>query len=125
MNRLAIILTFLMIWLSSTCYAKRAAAGKVEPVLTTTLRIEAPLDNGRTARVQAFDRSDGHLIWTVIVQRNRIRPWLEEDVQWRFIESMKLIGDDLEIGVEHGSWYRVNLITHKVKKISSEKRSEG
>ena len=125
MSRFTIILSFLLAGLSSVCYAKRVAPEKVEPVFTTTLRIEAPLDDGRSARVQAFDRTDGHLVWTVVVQKNWIRPWLEEDVQWRFIEAMKLVGDDLEVTIEGGSRYRVFLATHKVERLPSLRKTEA
>jgi len=46
---------------------------------------------------------------------------MEEDVQWRFIESMKAVGDVLEINVEGGAHYRMILETRKVERLAALK----
>jgi hypothetical protein len=98
----------------SICLAKRIAPQKVEPVIVADMRIEAPLDSGRSERIQAFDRLDGHFLWAVVVFENKIDPNLEEDVQWRFIKKMALANGALEILAEDGTRYSVDLSTHKV-----------
>src|SRR4051812_44352047 len=103
----ALILLPLAVALSSIGFAKHITPVPVPPVLTSSARIEAPLDDGRLGRIQAFDRADGHLLWSLVVFKNRIYPWSEECVQWRFITSMALVGAALEITVEDGRHYRV------------------
>ena len=96
-------------------FAKRDRPQAVESVLTSTLRIVAPLDDGKVARIHVFERSEGRLLWSLVVFENKIDPGLEEDAQWRFIRSMKIVGDALEIVAEGGRRYRVILATRKVE----------
>jgi len=113
------VLAILSLFAPSVCLAKRVQAKPVAPVVVGDMRIEAPLDSGRVGRIQAFDRLDGHLLWSLVVFENKIDPQMEEDVQWRFIESMKVVANGLEITVEMGARYHVDLKTHKVVKLAT------
>jgi hypothetical protein len=121
MNSLSLVIVTLAICVPLIVFAKRPAPRKVESVLTPTLRIEAPLDSGRIGRIQAFDRTDGKLLWTIVVFENQIDPRIEEDVQWRFIESMRVVGDALVVTAEGGSRYRVMLATRKIERLTTSK----
>lgn len=117
MHRLILSVALLAFVWPAACAAKRARPQEVPPVLTATLRIEAPLDNGRVARIEAFDRAGGPLLWSLVVFENEINPELEEDAQWRFIRTMVLVGDQLEIVAEGGARYQLDLVTRKVGQI--------
>lgn len=103
-------------------FAKRAAPQAVAPVFTSTLKIVAPLDDGRVGRIQAFDRVDGRLLWSLVVFENKIDPRLEEDVPWRFIRSMKAVGETLEVTAEGGARYRIVLATQTVERLATSKQ---
>lgn len=118
-TRAFLVLLAIAFCLPSPGFAKRRAPQKVEPVLTPTLRIEAPLNDGRVARINVFDRADGQLLWSLVVFENKIDPGMEEDVQWRFIRTMKIVGDVLEILAEDGAGYRVILATRKVERLAT------
>ncbi|HVU16317.1 MAG TPA: hypothetical protein VHD32_05310 [Candidatus Didemnitutus sp.] len=105
----------------AVAFAKRGAPQEVEPVTTATLKIVAPLDDGRVGRIQAFDSRDGRLLWSLVVFENKIDPRLEEDVQCRFIRSLKIVGDTLEVTAEGGARYRVFLSTRKVEPLATAK----
>jgi len=77
------------------------------------------VNNGREARIFVHDRADGRLLWSVVVCEIKIDPNLEEDVQWRFISQMKLVGDTVEVTVGRNERYRVFLTTRKVEKIAA------
>jgi hypothetical protein len=116
---LVFIFSALCMVMPSLLSAKRLPPELVEPVSTGTLRIEAPLNNGREACIYAYDRADGHLLWSVVVFTQKIDPNLEEDVQWRFITGLKIVGDVIEVTAEGGARYRVFITTRKVEKIVS------
>jgi hypothetical protein len=108
--------------LPAFCFAKRATPQKVAPAFTSVLKIVAPLDDGKIARIQVFDRADGRLLWSLVVFENKIDPSEEEDVQWRFIRSMKAVGDTLEITAEDGARFRVILVSRKVELLPTPKK---
>ena len=123
MKHLFLITALVSLMASGICYGKRPAPAKIEAVLTATLRLEAPLNDGRVASVVAYDRASGKVAWTVVLQRIEIDPTLEEDVQWRFIESMKLQGDNLEVTVEGGARYKIELGTQKVIEVKDRQEA--
>jgi hypothetical protein len=122
MKSLRSALAALVLGFPGFCFAKRAAPQKVEPAFTSTLKVVAPLDDGKIARIEVFDRADGRPLWSLVVFENKIDPRLEEDVQWRFIKSMKAVGDTLEITAEGGACYRVILATRKIELLPTPKK---
>ena len=46
----------------------------------------------------------------------RIKPWLEEDVQWVFISDLKLDEDSLLVRDEKNRCYSIQLNTRRVRK---------
>ncbi len=121
MKRTSIVFVMLVLIWPAIGSAKHIKPKAVPAVFTSTLRIEAPLDDGKSGRIQAFDRADGHLVWSVVVFKNRIYPWREECVQWRFITSMTVVGDTVEITAEDGRRYCVLLATRRVERLAALK----
>jgi hypothetical protein len=74
----------------------------------------APNDDGRRARVEAWDVKTGGKLWDLTVFTNPIDPALEEDVQWDFIKSMRIADGRLVVTSEQGKTSRVDLKTRKV-----------
>ena len=118
MKRASHLFVMLAFWSPSISFAKHVVPAKVPPVHTANMRIEVPLDDGKVGRIQAFDRADGHLLWSLVVFKNRIYPWREECVQWRFITGMAIVGEALDVTVEDGRHYRVLLATRKVERLA-------
>ncbi len=100
-------------------YAKRTAAPKVEPVVYDGMRFTAPNDNGRRAYVQAGDAETGRKLWEVTVFRNFIKPWMEECVQWVFINELRSVNGKLIVLAERDRVYSVDLKTRAVRKLKS------
>lgn len=123
MKRLLLLFALLAGGWPAIVSAKHVKPATVPPAFTSTLRIEAPLDDGKVARIRAFDRADGHLLWSLVVFKNRIYPWREECVQWRFITSLLVAGDTVEITAEDGRRYRVMLATRKVERLATPKKA--
>jgi hypothetical protein len=89
--------------------AKRLPPPRIDPIQSGGLRIEAPQDNGRKACLRAVDRTTGEVRWTITLFENPIRPGLEEDAQWKFITSMRRIGDEVLVTAEGGGRYLVDV----------------
>jgi hypothetical protein len=119
MRCIYILVTASALCVPSICVAKRLPPQKVEPVVVADIRIEAPLDSGRLGRIQAFDCSDGHLMWVLTVFENKIDPKMEEDVQWRFIKKLTFANGSLEVLAEDNTRYSVDLSTHKVTELTN------
>jgi hypothetical protein len=66
--------------------------------------------------VVASDLKSGKKLWDLVVFQTKIDPYMEEDVQWVFITSLKFDGDSLIVQDEKSRCYRVNLITRTVEK---------
>lgn len=100
-------------------YAKRTAAPKVEPAVYDGVRVTAPDDNGRRAYFQAWDAETGRKLWEVTVCRNFIKPWVEECVQWVFINELRTVNSKLIVLAERDRVYSVDLKTRAVRKLKS------
>jgi hypothetical protein len=98
----------------SLASAKRAAPGKVEPVIHDGIRYVAPNDDGRRAYIEAWDVQTNKKLWELTVFTNRIDPKLEEDVQWVFIDKLGARDGTLMVTPERGKTYQVDLKTKVV-----------
>jgi hypothetical protein len=94
--------------------AKRAAPSKVEPVVHEGIRYVAPNDDGRRAYIEAWNVRTNKKLWDLTVFTNRIDPKLEEDVQWVFIEAMRVEKGVLVITSERGNTYQIDLKTKAI-----------
>ena len=104
-------------------FAKRAAPAKVQPVVHEGIRYLAPNDDGRRGYIEAWAVPTNKKLWDVTVFKNRIDPKLEEDVQWVFIQSLRVMDGTLVVTSELGKTYKVNLKTQAVTQ--SVRRNPG
>lgn len=70
------------------CQAR--ASAKVEPVINQGVQYVAPNDDGRRAYIEAWDVRTNKKVWELTVFTNPIDPKLEEDVQWVFIDKLRV-----------------------------------
>ncbi len=94
--------------------AKRSAPKPVPPVTKNSILYSAPNNNGRVAYVTASDANTGKALWKLTIFETKIKPDLEEDVQWVFITRLWLDGNSLLIQDEKARRYRVDLTTKTV-----------
>jgi hypothetical protein len=97
-------------------FAKRAAPVPVPPIVYNGITYSAPNRDGRAAYVVATDSSSGQQLFRVKIFDVAIDPKLEEDVQWIFINGLKLSGNSLFVKDERGRCFSIDLGTKKVKK---------
>jgi hypothetical protein len=97
-------------------HAARLAPPKVAPVVHAGIRYTAPNNNGRRAYVRAQTETTRETLWEVTVFRNFIIPFIEEDVQHLYIETLELRGGELFATDENGSVYRIDLKTRRVRR---------
>jgi len=109
MKKIIIILCLLFLLLP-VAWAKRIPAPKVELVTHDGIQYIVPNDNGRREYIQAFDVETGKLLEEITVKRNFIWFWIEEDVQWFYIKTMKVQGDHLIITDEKNRVFKVGLL---------------
>src|SRR5882724_6703213 len=95
--------------------SKRIAPPTVTPVIHEGVRYVAPTDDGRRAYVEVWDVQTNKRLWELTVFTNRIDPKLEEDVQWVFINAMRLRHDTLIVTSERGQKYEVDLKTKAIR----------
>lgn len=113
-----LIATFILFALvSEVAYAKRIPAPKVVPVVHDGVRYVAPNDNGRRGYIQAWEATTNKLLWSVTVFRKLINPFLEEDVQWVYITTLRLEDGKLIVIDERERAYSVDLKTHAVRRL--------
>jgi outer membrane protein assembly factor BamB len=101
--------------LALNAVAKRISPKPAAPVVANGVRYSAEGD-GRNQYISAIDISTGKELWRVKVFHTRIKPWLEEDVQWVFISDLKLIDNFIAVRDESARCYALNLKTHRVRK---------
>jgi hypothetical protein len=117
MSRFSVIFFAAVLLAPSLAFAKRAAPVKVEPVIYQGIRYVAPNDDGRHARIEAWDVQTDKKLWDLTIFTNRINLKLEQDAQWVFIKTLKIQDDTLYLTSESGKIYQVNLNTKVVTEI--------
>jgi hypothetical protein len=113
MTRLTLVISAIAL-LPSLAPAKRAAPPKVEPVIHDGIRYVAPNDNGRRAYIEAWNVQTNKKLWQLTVFTNRIKPGLEEDVQWVFISDLNVRDGTLLVTSERGNMYEIDLNTKMI-----------
>ena len=113
MTRVVLIL-FAVPLLPCLASAKRAAPARVEPVIYEGVRYIAPNDDGRRAYIETWDIQTNKKLWDLTVFTNRIDPKLEEDVQWVFIDKLRVQDGTLMVTSEHGKTYQIDLKTKAI-----------
>ena len=101
--------------LIAIAFAKRMPPKPVAPVVSDGVRYSAGGD-GRDQYLVAQDAPTGNEMWRVKVFHNRIKFWVEEDVQWVFITDLKLADNSLLVRDEASRCYSIDLRRRRVKK---------
>jgi hypothetical protein len=114
--RLFVGASFAIAFLAFTAVAKRVPPKPVPPVVLNGIRFSAGGD-GRNQYVVAEDPSNGKELWRVKVFHNRIKFWIEEDVQWVFITNLKAMENSLLVRDELSRCYSINLASKHIKKL--------
>jgi hypothetical protein len=94
--------------------AKRRAPQQVQPVEHNGVIYSAPNEDGFHAMVRATEASTGKVLWEQEIFSSPFRPPLEEDVQHRFIQELRLEGDHLLVFGEGGSVDELDLRTRRL-----------
>jgi|SRR6266849_5619501 len=97
--------------------AKRVPPPHVSPVVYQNVKYSAEGD-GRIGQVVAVDVETGKELWKTEMFRVQLKPLLEEDVQWVFIDDLKLLDNALSVRDEKSRCYRLDLATRKARKTS-------
>jgi len=108
------LIVFGMLALPCLAPAKRAAPVKVEPVIYEGIRYVAPNDNGRRGYIEAWDVQTNKKLWELTIFTNGLKPGLEEDVQWVFINKLTIRDEMLMVTSERGATYQVDLRTKAI-----------
>lgn len=105
---------FVIAFLAVSALAKRLSPKSVTPVISGGIRYSADGD-GRDEYVVAANASTGNILWRVKVFQTRIKPWLEEDVQWVYITNLKIVDNSLFVRDEKSRCYSIDLTSKHVK----------
>ena len=95
--------------------AKRLAPKPVPPIVSNGVRYSVEGD-GRNQYIVAQEVSTEKVLWRTLVFHTRIDPFKEEDVQWVFINELKLDDKTLFVRDETSRCYSVDLATQRVRK---------
>jgi LysM repeat protein len=127
MGRPFIVLCITALLYSSVmpAYAKRANSKPVKPVVFNGVKYVAPNDRGRVCYVQAWDVSQGNLLWERIIYEVPIDPTIEEDVQYNFITALSTQDGSLLVRTESMDNYVLDLKTKGVRKQFKPKDPPG
>ena len=88
--------------------AKRAAPKAVPPVINAGIEYSAPSDRDHIGYVVATSSKTKKEIWSRQVYVIRYKLDLEQDVQWVFINDLRLEGGKLKIGNEKGGAFELD-----------------
>jgi hypothetical protein len=118
MTRCAVIL-LLTLLLPKLAFAKRVPPAKVDPLIYEGIRYVAPNDDGRRGYVEAWNVGTNKKLWELTIFTNAIDPNLEEDVQWVFINGLKIQEGRLMVTTERGKTYQVDVNTKAITQSDS------
>ena len=118
MGRLFRVLVFVTIATAPfDMFAKRIPPPHVSPVVYKNVKYSAEGD-GRTGYVVAVDVETGKELWKAEIFHVQLKALLEEDVQWVFIEDLKLLDKAFFVRDEKSRCYRLDLATRRAQKTS-------
>jgi hypothetical protein len=100
--------------LTVAAVAKVVPHPDVFPVQANGIRYSADGD-GRRQYVVATLIATGKELWRVKVFQTRIKPWIEEDTQWVFINNLRLMGDLLFVRDGKGRCHTINIKTREIR----------
>jgi hypothetical protein len=121
MKRLSIFCLFLALMFAGDAWAKRVEPKPVTPVVHNGVKYSASNDSGVEAKVEARNEKTGDKLWDVVIYTVKIKPDLEEDVQWVFITQLAVRDNSLLVTNEKNQQFTVDLTTKKVPEVKREK----
>ena len=113
---LSIAVSSLLFFFPTGLLGKRVARVPVNPIVHNGIKYSAEGD-GISGYVLATEVASEKELWKLKVFHIHIKPWLEEDNQWIFINGMELTGDSLLVRDEKSRCYSINLTKRNVKKV--------
>src|SRR6476469_8221511 len=113
MTRLRVRL-LLMLLLPQLISAKRLPPAKVDPVIYEGIRYVAPNDDARRGYIEAWNVGTNKKLWELTLFTNPVDPNLEEDVQWVFINMLKIQDGRLMVTSESRKTYQVDVNTKAI-----------
>jgi hypothetical protein len=116
MLRTLVLLAIALALAKGNVSAKRMGPKPVAPVVYEGVEYSAHGD-GRDAYIVATSVETKKELWKVRVFHTRIKPHLEEDVQWVFITHLKIEGESLLVRDEKARCYSVGLARHEAKRV--------
>src|SRR5665213_1885834 len=115
MNKLSVLLVMVLTALiAGNAWAKRVAPKPVTPVVHSGVQYAAPNEDGIEGQIEARNAKTGKKLWDVVIYKNKVKPNLEEDIQWVFITELAIRGDTLRVTNERGEIFTLDLTTRKV-----------
>ncbi|HZK82401.1 MAG TPA: alpha/beta hydrolase, partial [Humisphaera sp.] len=115
MNKLSVLLVMVLTALiAGNAWAKRVAPKPVTPVVHSGVQYAAPNEDGIEGQIEARNPKTGEKLWDVVIYKNKVKPNLEEDIQWVFITELAIRGDTLRVTNERGEIFTLDLTTRKV-----------
>jgi hypothetical protein len=91
--------------------AKRLPAPIVQPAVANGIKYVAPNKIGTKGIIQAWNIKTGKKLWEKTLYTVRLNPKLETDVQWLYIQSIQIKGNQIIATNEQNQRYSINLKT--------------
>ena len=117
-----IILIAKLLGVTIICFsqsAKRGAPKPVTPIIVDSIEYSAP-DREMDYCIVARNIKTDSIIWKKRIYKIHYIKDLEQDVQWVFIDSIKIKNKNLLIRTEKDKYYKLNLETLEVSDIDKK-----
>jgi hypothetical protein len=98
--------------------AKRLPAPIAQPAVANGIKYVAPNKVGTKGIIQAWNIKTGKKLWQKTLYTVRLNPKLETDVQWLYIQSIQLQGNQIIATNEQNQRYSINLKTLQSKRLN-------
>jgi len=116
MRKTAVIVAVLILALAATAlWAMRENPAPVTPVVHNGVKYTAPMES--MGVVVAFNAASGAKLWEQKIYDVKIDPALEADIQYVYITTLAIQGNDLIVTNEVGARYAMNLSSRAVRKL--------
>jgi hypothetical protein len=98
--------------------AKRLPAPIAQPAVANGIKYVAPNKIGTKGIIQAWNIKTGKKLWEKTLYTVRLNPKLETDVQWLYIQSIQIKGNQIIATNEQNQRYSINLKTLQSKHLN-------
>jgi hypothetical protein len=98
--------------------AKRLPAPIAQPAVANGIKYIAPNKIGTKGIIQAWNIKTGKKLWQKTLYTVRLNPKLETDVQWLYIQSIQIKGNQIIATNEQNQRYSINLKTLQSKHLN-------